>query len=89
MFTRIIWWAAGASMGAVGSAWAQRKLKRKVAQTAQHFAPPAVAERVKHSAKNRTVTVVDGVRNAVDTGRQAAMDREAELRDRYRTGPNS
>jgi hypothetical protein len=85
MFTRIIWWAAGATMGAVGSAWAQRKVKRKVVETVQHFAPPAVAERVKHNAKQHTLTVVDGVRNAVDTGRQAAVDREAELRDRYRT----
>jgi hypothetical protein len=87
MFKRVIWWATGATMGAVGSQWAQRKVKRKVAQTVQRYTPPAVADRVVAGTKARTLTVVDGVRGAIDTGKHEAQAREDELRDRYATGP--
>jgi hypothetical protein len=85
VFKRLIWWAAGAAMGTVGSRWAERKVRRTVAQKVDRYRPPAVAAKVKDSAIDRTVTVIDGVRGAVQTGRQAAADREVELRNRYRT----
>jgi hypothetical protein len=74
-------------MGAAGSKWAERKVKRKVAQTVARYTPPAVAERVVETTKQRTLSVVGGVKGAVDTGRQAAGEREQELRNRYSTGP--
>jgi hypothetical protein len=87
MFKRVTWWIVGATMGAAGSKWAERKVKRKVSQTVARYTPPAVADRVKTNTKHRTLTVVDGVKNAVDTGRRAADEREEELRARYATGP--
>ncbi len=74
-------------MGAIGSQWAQRKVKRKVAQTVQRYTPPAVADRVVTVTKARTLTVVGGVRDAIETGRHEAQVREDELRSRYATGP--
>jgi hypothetical protein len=89
VFKRIIWWAVGATMGAAGSQLAQRKLKRKVAQTLGRYTPPVVADRLVTGAKIRTLTVVDGVRNALETGKHEAMSREDELRHRFATGPRS
>jgi hypothetical protein len=83
MLKRVIWWTVGATMGAVGSKWAERKVKRKVTSTIAKYSPPAVAERVKDTAIQRGVNVVDGVRTAIDTGRQAADERQSELRAKY------
>jgi hypothetical protein len=83
MLKRVVWWAAGAAMGAVGSQWAERKVRKTIAAQRDRYRPPAVAERMKGNAKDRTVTVLDGVRSAVDTGRRAAQDRESELREKY------
>jgi hypothetical protein len=74
-------------MGAIGSQWAQRKVKRKVVQTVQRYTPPAVADRVIESTKARTLTVAGGVRGAIETGKKEAQTREDELRSRYATGP--
>jgi hypothetical protein len=87
VFKRVTWWIVGATMGAAGSKWAERKVKRKVSQTVARYTPPAVADRVKTNTKQRTLTVVGGVKNAVETGRDAAGEREDELRARYATGP--
>ncbi len=86
MIKRVVWWGVGAVMGVLGSQWAQHRLKRRVSRVVEKYSPPAVAQRLKHSAKVRTLTVVDGVRGAVDTGRAAADAREQELRTRFRTG---
>jgi hypothetical protein len=86
MIKRVVWWGVGAAMGIVGSQWAQHRVKRRVAQVVQKYAPPAVAKRVKANTKVRTLTVVDGVRGAIDTGKAAAGAREQELRDRFGRG---
>ena len=74
MIKRLTWWAAGAAMGAVGSGYAKRKVKKTVAQ----LAPSAIAGRgvgvVKDVAKDLKVAFGDG--------RTAMRERETELRDR-------
>ena len=73
MIKRLTWWAAGAAMGAVGSTYAQRKVKKAVAQ----FTPPALAGTAVGVAKG----VVGDVKAALKDGRAAMRDRETELRD--------
>ncbi len=89
MIKRLVWWAAGAAMGAAGSQWAQHRFKRRVAKVVEKYAPQAVAQRLKTNSKVRTLTVVDGVRGAIDTGKAAADERERELHLRLGTGPAS
>ena len=86
MIKRLMWWAVGAVMGAAGSQWAQRRFKRRVAALVERYAPPAVVERAKVHTKVRTLTVVDGVKSAIDTGKAAADSREQELRTKLGTG---
>lgn len=75
VFKRLIWWASGAVMGAGGSIWAQRKVKRvvktKVAAVQDTLHPKHLAG----AAKGRVV-------HAIDQGRNAKTRRELELRDR-------
>jgi hypothetical protein len=85
MIKRVTWWAAGAVMGAAGSQWAQRRFKRRVSAVIERYAPPAVVERAKANTKVRTLTVVDGVKSAIDTGKAAADSREQELRTKLGT----
>ena len=72
---RLIWWASGAVMGAGGSVWAQRKVKRvvrsQVERVRQNLSPANVAA----AAKGRVLS-------AVQDGKSAAADREEALRDR-------
>ncbi len=79
MFKRVIWWATGATMGAAGSAWAQRKVKRKVQRTVARYTPPAVRDRVTARARD----LADELRSAVDEGRTAQDERAEELRSRF------
>ena len=83
MIKRLTWWAAGAAMGAAGSVYAQRKVKKKVAQ----LSPPLIAGTAVGVAKE----VVGDVKSALRDGRAAMRDRETELRDhlaqRRRTAP--
>jgi hypothetical protein len=82
MFKRIIWWSTGAVMGAGGSRWAKRKVKRVVAgklddvKLAVH--PATIAANTRHR-----------VDRAVQAGKWAAEDRELALKHRLelaRTG---
>jgi hypothetical protein len=76
MLKRLVWWMGGALMGAGGTAWLQRRIKRTVA------ANPTVQTVTKLVAAPRQVSA--NVRDAVAEGREAAREREEELRDRYR-----
>ena len=73
MLKRLTWWAAGAAMGAGGSLWAQRKVKKKVAE----FSPPVIAGAAVGAAKELT----KDLRSVVNEGRAAMRQRESELRD--------
>lgn len=73
MFKRLIWWSTGALMGAGGSWWAKRKVKRAV-QVALDDARIAIQPGVVADAAKRRVS------RAVQAGRWAAEDRERALK---------
>jgi hypothetical protein len=85
MIKRVMWWGVGALMGATGSQWAQRRLRKRIDRAVERYAPPAVADRIRAGTKTRTLTVIDGVRDAIDTGKAAAESREHELRAKLGT----
>jgi hypothetical protein len=80
VFKRVIWWGTGAAMGAVGSAYAQHKVKKTVRAKVARYTPPAVADRVLDRAK----MLGSDLRSVVDEGKAAQADRESELRSRFR-----
>lgn len=84
MFKRIIWWATGAAVGAVGSQWVEHKAKQMVAEKAAAAKPSAVAKKVGAVAKSRNDATRARIREAIAEGRTAASDREAQLRESLR-----
>lgn len=77
MIKRVIWLGIGASMGAWGSRWANRRIRNFV----DKYAPAEVRNRVQDRVK-----IAGGhVRSAVDDGRDAMREREAQLRGRNTT----
>ena len=79
VFKRVIWWASGAVMGAGGSAWVQRKVKRTVRATRANYAPSKLAGRVGDRFTGSIRGVGETVRDAMDEGRTGMREREAEL----------
>ena len=79
MFKRVIWWAGGAVMGAGGSAWVQRKVKRTVRAKRAKYAPSAVAVRVGDRLTGSVRGVGETVRDVIGEGRTGMREREAEL----------
>jgi hypothetical protein len=71
MFKRAIWFSVGAAAGAAGTVWTERTVRRQL----DRAKPSHVVETARRA-----------VRAALDEGRDAARQREVELRDRYRTG---
>ncbi|MGH8992815.1 MAG: hypothetical protein ACRDYV_12250 [Acidimicrobiia bacterium] len=69
MFKRVRWIVMGMGMGASGSVWVRRKMRRFL----KSYTPPAVATRAAASAK-------DEFKAAWTEGREAMREREAELR---------
>ena len=69
LFKRIRWITLGMGLGATGSVW----VKRRVRQLVRDHSPPEVAARKAQSARSQ-------VRAAVEEGREAMRQREAELR---------
>lgn len=76
MIKRLTWWATGAVMGAGGSAWVQRKLRKTMAR----FSPPAIAGTAKGVAKE----LGQDLRSVLSEGRQAMKERETQLREQLR-----
>jgi hypothetical protein len=75
VFKRLIWWASGAVMGAGGSIWAQRKVKKVVRAQVERVQETLHPAHIAAAAKGRVV-------HAIDEGRGAAMRRERELHGR-------
>jgi hypothetical protein len=71
MFKRVTWVGVGFTLGVGTTVVAARKARRQV----ERYMPNAVASRVADSAQ----AVRDRVAAAVDDGRDAAREREAEL----------
>lgn len=72
---RFVWWASGAVMGAGGSVWAQRKVKRVVRIQVDRVQKTLKPVNVAAAAKGRVLS-------AVRDGKSAAADREIALRSR-------
>jgi hypothetical protein len=70
VFKRARWIVMGMGMGATGSVWARRRLKRLI----RSYTPPQVASRAANQAK-------DHWKAAVADGRSAMRAREAQLRN--------
>ena len=70
MFKRVRWIVMGMGVGASGSVWVQRRMRRFL----KSYTPPAVATRAAASAR-------DEFKAAWAEGRDAMRQREAELRD--------
>lgn len=66
MIRRGLWFV----MGAVSSVWVQRKARRRL----QRYTPPAAVERVRQQG----VAAVRSVRAAVDEGREAMREYQAD-----------
>jgi hypothetical protein len=73
MFKRVRWMTTGAAVGFGASVWVQRKLK----SAADQYRPAAVVEAATQRAKE-----------ALDEGRTAMRQREAELRTSGRSRPS-
>jgi rRNA-processing protein FCF1 len=77
-------------MGAGGSTWLQRKVKRTVQAKVAALVPAAVISSVSEKAKSVSSRARVAVKGAVADGRSAARDREQELRadlERKRLSP--
>jgi hypothetical protein len=80
VFTRLIWWTTGAVMGAGGSQWVQRKVKKTVQAKVAPLLPGAFVDTVTTKARSISTNTAQTVRTAVTDGRFASKTREAELR---------
>jgi len=69
LFKRLRWMAIGTVMSAGAQTWAKRRFRRML----QAYSPPEVAARKADQARRE-------LRAAVDEGREAMRQREAELR---------
>jgi hypothetical protein len=74
MFKRLRWLSTGAAVGAGGSLWLQRKMK----SAASRYGPAGVV-----------VAAANRARDALDEGRIAMQEREAELRGSSHRRPGS
>ena len=66
-------------MGASGSTWLQRKVRRTVQAKVEQLKPPAIAGRMGARARAARADASGALRSVVDEGRTAMRDREAEL----------
>jgi len=78
MFSRMFFAAVGLGAGVAVGIWTIRKLER----TSQQLAPDALAARAGRSATG----LGERVRAAIELGRQAADEKEAQLRAEYLNG---
>jgi hypothetical protein len=75
MIKRVSWFASGVVAGAAGVVYGSKKVKEK----AQALKPVNVARSAAGQVRSRVHDVADAVRE----GRQAMVDKEAELRVRH------
>jgi hypothetical protein len=77
MFKRVTWLGVGFTLGVGTSVVAARKARQQL----DRYKPPALVDRVTTTVTTKTTTFKDQVVVALTEGRQAAKDREAELRE--------
>ena len=76
MFKRATWLGVGFTLGAATTVVAARKARQQL----DRYKPPALVDRVTTTITTKTTTLKDQVVVALNEGRSAAKDREAELR---------
>ncbi len=79
MTKRLRWMALGVLAGAGGARWAERRLRRRVERYLPSQVRAEVASRVRAAGND--------LRGALEEGREAMSEREAELRARMRLAP--
>ncbi len=77
MFKRATWLGVGFTLGAATTVVAARKARQQL----DRYKPPALVDRVTTTITTKTTTLKDQVVVALNEGRSAAKDREAELRE--------
>ena len=77
MFKRATWLGVGFTLGVGTTVVAARKARQQL----DRYKPPALVDRVTTTITTKTTTLKDQVVVALNEGRSAAKDREAELRD--------
>lgn len=75
MFKRVRWTLLGAVVGVGGSMWARRRVRR----TVERYLPGQLG----HRARQRLSIAGGDLRAAIDEGREAMTEREAELSARF------
>jgi predicted nucleic acid-binding protein len=78
LIRRLVWFASGATAGFGGAMWIRRRLLRGF----RRYVPERVSAEMTASARR----LGTGVRDAIEEGRRAARQREAELRRELRPG---
>ncbi|HEC10456.1 MAG TPA: hypothetical protein ENI86_12980 [Acidimicrobiales bacterium] len=81
MIRRFFWLVVGIGIGAGGSFWANRRVRRVI----DRYAPEEIRARV----ENRVRSMGEEVRSAVAEGRDAMREREAQLGARPRRNRRS
>jgi hypothetical protein len=76
MFKRATWLGVGFTIGVCTTVVAARKARQQL----DRYKPNAMVDRVTTSFADRATSLSDRVSAALDDGRQAAKDREQELR---------
>ncbi len=79
MARRAFWLATGVVVGAGSSLWAERRVRRTVAQATARLQPDALAAGIGRSARHAASTAGGRVRDAVTVGRSEMQRREDEL----------
>jgi hypothetical protein len=86
--TRVLRWVTGAVIGTGGSSWLQRKVQQQVRRQVKHQVHKRVASHPVANAVTKAVAtpkrVSASIRDAVAVGRDAARQREDELREKFR-----
>jgi hypothetical protein len=84
MFKRVTWLGVGFTIGVGTTVVAARKARRQL----DRYKPNVMVDRVTATITDRATSLRDQVAVALDDGKQAAKDRELELRagsfDRHR-----
>jgi hypothetical protein len=73
VFKRVVWLGIGTGIGAAGSLWAERKVRRRM----ERYTPTGVAKQVTVASR----CIRDDLALAAEEGRRGMREREAELRD--------
>jgi len=76
---RTFWLVTGVALGAGSSLWAERKIRRTVADAAARLQPDSLASEVGRAARASAGRVGERVRDALETGREEMRRREEQL----------